>query len=209
LAQFVHARYSEVPNIAEEDGMSGSIRRIHVWFLGALLAFGLAGAAVAPSSAQTLTWSIDVTNLSPGPITYGFLFARPIPLTNAPFNLASNFSFTLESTTGGPVTFSTPGLAPTVVSNFMTLGLSATPTGPDYGTFTITAPGNYGPFTGFANVASGTYDNMETLVTFSLTGAGARVRLAGSTSMVPEPGAFALLAGSAVTGLLLLRRRRA
>lgn len=168
-----------------------------------------------------ITFGATTTNLVAGPVTYAFLFGTPIVSDLYTF-ASSSGGVSVTSGAGGTASVATPGVYPTYISGYGTLGLAATNLGVDIGTGACTATGQPGvPATSTCNMGSATsifaptpYDNLEALLTYTQTDAmsvaswsGGIAITTGTNALSPEPASFALLA----PGLLaigLARRRR-
>lgn len=187
---------------------------------------GRADLTVTANQDPFLNFGATTMNMVAGPVTYAFLFGTPI--VPGQYNNATatgGVSVTNgPSATGGQTTGSVtaPGIAPTFISGYGTLGATATNLGVNLGTAPCTATGapsqvtttcNYGTIA--SNFAPTTYDNLEALLTYNQTGLNSVASWSGAVTLnavstVPEPTTVALL-GSALlmlgAGRMAVRRR--
>lgn len=169
-----------------------------------------------------ISFGTVTTNLTPGPITYSFLFGTPI-VPGLYTNATSTGSVTVTSGQGGSATVAQNGAAE-FIRGYGSNGMLLTSLGVDIGTGTCTATRSpttcdYPPPAGgpAENTFAPTfYDNLEVLLTYTQTDAGSTVAWSGhvellaSTSMVPEPATVGLVATglAALAGVGAARRRR-
>lgn len=169
-----------------------------------------------------ISFATATTNLTPGPITYTFLFGTPI-VPGFYANATSTGSVTVTSGEGGIATVGQNG-GDEFISGYGSTGLLLTSLGVDIGTGTCTATRgsttcDYPPPAGgpAENAFAPTfYDNLEVMLTFTQTDVGStvawsgRVELLAGTSVVPEPATVGLVAPGllALLGVGAARRRR-
>jgi hypothetical protein len=165
-----------------------------------------------------ITFGATTTNLIAGPVTYAFLFGTPI-VPGLYTNATSTGGVSVTNGASGTANVTSPGLYPTYISAYGTVGLVPTNLGVDLGTTTCTA-GPAAPFTDTETCNYGTtanafgptfYDNLEALLTYNQDDASSVASWSGAVTInaVPEPSSIALT----VTGVLALagvavRRRR-
>lgn len=164
-----------------------------------------------------ISFGATTTNLTPGDVTYAFLFGTPV--TPGFYSVAtSTGGVTVTNGVSGTTTVDNSGIYPTYISGYGTVGLVPTNLGVDLGTAPCTAgPGD--PFTITTTCNQGTtsntfaptfFDNLEALLTYTQSDgvaswSGAVTLDEGPT--VPEPALLGLF-GAALTGWALRRRRK-
>lgn len=160
-----------------------------------------------------ITFGATTTNLVAGPVTYSFLFGTPVVPGNYT-NATSSGGVSLTNGVSGTSTVSSPGVYPTFISGYGTVGMTATNLNVDNGTGTLTASGPPATVTvtrTFSTVSNSFaptfYDNLEALLTYNQDDIASVASWSGSVTLdVPEPAIGA--AGMVIVGLVIGRRRR-
>lgn len=170
-----------------------------------------------------INFGTTTTNAVPGNVTYAFLFGTPI-VPGMYDHATSNGGVSVTSGAADNATVSSPGVYPTYISGYGTLGGAATNLGVDLGTAPCVAAGdgtgtttttcNYGTAT--SDFAPTLYDNLEALLTYNQNDLGSVASWSGSVTLntvnvIPEPTSITLLATGlvALLGVAVRRRGRA
>jgi hypothetical protein len=201
--------------------LSGSIRALDdlgkLYVLGGAtgvsvdLGFGTAIVSALFNTDPFITFGATTTNVVAGPVTYAFLYGTPI-VPGFYTTATSTAGVSVTNGAGGTAIVSSPGIYPTYVSGYGTLGATATNLGVDLGTApciagpgapaTVTNTCNYG--TTVNTFAPTFYDNLEALLTYNQTDVSSVASWSGAVTLnataVPEPATVTLM----VTGLLVI-----
>ncbi len=165
--------------------------------------------STANTVASSLSYSFAVTNAN-GPETYDFNVATAVTPIAAGTAIRSSVSGSGTDNTGNGGTIAPTGSLTTVQQATGSGGSLGLDLGPSY---TLAGSGSAPDFFTF-----GSYNTTGTLASatsslglhlgISVPGGGDVFSFTGRVTAVPEPGAFALVAGFAVPAIGLLRRRR-
>lgn len=168
-----------------------------------------------------ISFSAATTNVTPGTISYAFLFGTPV-LPGMYTSASSSGGVSVSPGAGQNTTVSPGTIYPAFISGYGTNGPFATNLNVDVGTTacvatgTATATCNFG--TNNSAFSPTFFDNLEALLTYNQNDIGSAAGFSGridlnaeSTSTVPEPTELSMLVTGlfALGGVLRVQRRRA